>query len=408
MKQHEQRTVTLRRGPSFTAALTLMFLLPLALCTASLFHPARAAEASVSTALQSRVWTVDLPAQDAKFRQTLLATQVEAPRLVGPLDLRAHLPVAWSRDDELDTEVTGPGDAQLRLMWPSAAAGWSLNLGCDLPTGQTGLTVDEALLVSRMLASRVLDFGLKRPGEGLDLMLGASKALPVGRNTIAGVALAGYLKGDYALYEGNGREHRAFPGNRLHAAISLLAREHPQDPNWDLDLTLGVQVAGQYELETEGAAARTTIDEGAQGSLDARYRRRAGDDAHFSLSLYLLAHDRNRVSGASAVEVEMLGLSTRSVTELGLGYERAWPPIGDLSIDAAHSLFRTDPTSSVNSRVTALSLALRHDLSAHLQVSGSAGYAFGKTPWPDATVPGNSEQRNLSGTTAGVAIRIAF
>ncbi len=399
MRRHEQRIILLR-GPRCA--------LIVAACAALLIAPAPAAEPRVSVGLQSRGWTVDLPGEDAQFRQTLLTTLIEAPGLMGPLDLRAHLPVAWSRDDELDTEITGPGDAQLRLTWRAPASGWSFNLGCDVPTGQTGLTVAEARLVARMLASRVLDFGLKRPGEGLDFMLGASRALPVGRTTIAGFALAGHVKGDYALYEDGGREMQVFPGSRLHAAISLLAREHPEDPNWDLDLTLGFEVAGQYELESSAGAPRTTIDEGAQGTLDARYRRRAGDDAHWSASLYLLAHDRNRVSGAPASDVEMLGLSTRSVSELGLGYQRALRPLGDVSLAASHAIFRIDPASGVNSHVTSLALALRRELSERLQLSGSAGYGFGRTPWTDASAPEGSAKRGLSGTTAGVAIRVAF
>jgi hypothetical protein len=401
MNSHEQRTVAVRVGRCAAALL--------ALCAALLLpSPATAQETSVTVGLQSRGWTVDAPELNAEFTQTLLATHIDAPRLVGPLNVRAYLPVAWSRDDELDTEITGPGDAQIRLTWPMLASGWSLNFGCDLPTGQTGLTVDEARLVGRMLASRVLDFGLKRPGEGLDLMLGASKALPVGRNTVAGLAFAGYLKGDYALYEQSSTEYRAFPGNRAHVGLSLLAREHPEDPNWDLDATLGLEVAGQYELEAAGATARTTIDEGAQGTLDARYRRRAGDDAHLYASFFLLAHDLNHITGAPAPDVEMLGLSTRSVTEFGLGYERRLLPLGDVSLNAGHSIFRIDPAGSINSYVTALNLALRHDLGERVQVSGSVGYGFGKTPWTDATALGTSEKCDLSGMAAGAAIGIAL
>ena len=365
-----------------------------------------AAGTSAGVGVEQRAWTVDLPGTDATFEQTLVFTRIDLPNLWGPLALRGYLPVATSRDDDLDAEISGVGDAQLRLIWPALDTAWTLSFGADIPTGRTGLTTTEAHVAARMLGSRVLDFGLKRPGEGLDLMLGASRAIRAGRTTVAGVALAGHFKGEYALYEENGVERTASPGNRFHAALSLLAREHPDDPDWDLDLTLGGQWAGDYGLEAQNS--EITVAEGAQVTLDAGYRHRAGDDAHLSLTAHLLARGRNEVTGGSAIETEMLGLSTRWVTGLGLGYARALPPLGDLSAGVSHALYRNDATSDVNSRVTALDLALRRALGERLWVSASGEYAFGRTPWSALDGSDAVDSRPLAGTTLGIGVELAL
>ncbi len=367
---------------------------------------AAAAEGTAGAGVELRSWTVDLPGADATFEQTLVSTRIEVPHLWGPLALRGYLPLATSRDDELDTEISGAGDAQVRLMWPASGTAWTLSLGADFPTGRTGLTTTEALVATRMLGSRVLDFGLKRPGEGFDLMLGASRAIRAGRTTVAGVALAGHLKGDYALYEEDGVEHTASPGNRIHVALSLLAREHPEDPDWDLDLTLGGQWAGDYTLEERGG--EITVAEGALGTLDASYRHRVGEEGRLSLSAHLLARDHDELTGGRAIETELLGLSTRWVTALGLGYGRPLGTWADISAGVSYALYCNDPAGDLNSDVTALDLGLHRALGENLQLNASAEYAFGNTMWSELGGDGAADRRPLTGTTLGIGLELVF
>ncbi|MCK4414897.1 MAG: hypothetical protein KAY32_15290 [Candidatus Eisenbacteria sp.] len=357
--------------------------------------------------VQVQNWTVELPGGEAAFRQTLVATSFTLPALHPTLSLRGYVPVAWSTDEEADADLSGLGDARLRLTYRRPAASWSLTGGIDLPTGKTSLTTNEYQVAARMLASRVLDFGFKRPGEGFDIMLGAAAARPVGRNTVLGLAAAGYLKGAYTVHEPEGGERlRAEPGDRLHLSLSLLVREHDQNPDWDLRTALGLQIAQASWLDQ--GATREQVREGVAGTLEAVYGRRLGIEDRLTLSLFLLARDRYRLEEGAYPVADILGISTRWVGEVGASYRHPVHGLADLCVRVVHAGFRVDPGAGVNSRVTSLALSAERLIGGKTTLGLRATYGFGRTPWTSAEDPARWVKRNLAGTTLGITLTRGF
>ncbi len=382
-----------------------LWLVPLAIAAAANAHAAGAADSHASALVVNRAWSIDLPEESARLRQTLVGASVSIEDLHPQLRLRAYVPVAWSRDGSEGTEINGLGDAQIRASWQGRGRPWSLQAGLDLPSGKTALTLTEARVASRMLASRVLDFNLKRPGEGLDFMLGASTARPIGRNTVAGLAVAGHVKGAYTLYEDDGGEQKAEPGHRLHVALSLLAREHPDDPNWTLDMTLAAQAAGEYVLRSDGDRGEVTIDEGLQVTLDGRYRRRVSDVTHVGLFAYLMGRDRNRAEGATVAEIEALGVATRWLAEVGASYERSLEGIADLGLRFSHGLYTLDPEDELNSRTSTVEVNAQRALGEAWQLRAFVGLSFGRTSWSDDDAVDAVSKHSITGTHLGLTAR---
>ncbi len=369
--------------------------------------PACAGQGAVTTSFSSQSWTLDLDGSEAAFRQNLFSVSFDLPQLRGPFGLRGYVPFASTSDETEDAKLSGLGDTQLRLAYRREGSPWSATAGIDLPTGKTGLSTDEYIVASRILASRVLDFGLKRPGEGLDLTAGIASATAIGRNTVLGLAVAGYLKGEYTMYEGESESRlKASPGSRVHASLSLLLREHDVDPVWDLSTALGVQLAAASELTQNGATTR--VREGPQASLEGTYGRRMGDAGRLAVSLYLLGRGSNELEDGDLPAAEILGISTRWVTELGASYTRMFPDLADLTAGFSHAVYRNDATGGVNSRMTGLELRAARALGQRWRGEISLRKAFGRTPWTSADDATGWKQRGLSGMQAGLALEGTF
>lgn len=384
--------------------------LMLILALAGLFtvpHGAAAADVSVTTTLLTQDWTIDLEEGDEGFHQSLCAVSFAIHRLTGPFCLYGYLPFATTKDDEADAKLSGMGDAQLRLSWRPRKSRWSATLGCDLPTGKTALSENEYRVASLILPSRVLDFWLKRPGEGLDLFGSVANARSIGRNTVMGFALAGYIKQEYTMRKAHdGSELITSPGNRLHGSLSLLAREHEEDPDWDLRLALTAQLAGNSELKQEGQ--QVTVDEGVGVTLDAAYGRRVRSEDRLALSAFLLARDRNRSGDGNLQAEQILGISTRWMTEFEAAYSRPIHGIASFALSIRQLVCRMDPSQGVNSRMTSLGLDAERSIGVHVTLHALLHVGFGRTPWSSTGDLDIWEKRNLSGTNLGIDLRLAF
>jgi hypothetical protein len=343
-------------------------------------------------------WSLDTEGGGTHFGQTAAEALLDWPALFEGVSARVYLPMHWTRDGESDTALDGLGDAQIRLQYKPARSAWRFTGGCDLPTGQTGLSEAESRVAARVMASRVLDLRLKRPGEGLDLFAGLSYGYPVGRNTALGLAAAGYWKGAYDLYTTTGGATvSADPGERLHLSLQLLAREHDQDPEWTFRSNLATQFASRTSIEQQ--ASRADISEGAQLTLDLSYDRRLGDNTRGGLLLYLLARDDSRSDEARIVAEEVLGIATRWVSEVGLFYAR--PLLGTRArFTLAQTAYRMDSSDGVNSRMTTLGIESERDVHERLVLEGALQFSFGKTPWDRADETGGWEKRSLTGLQA--------
>ena len=361
---------------------------------------------AVTASLLYQSWSLDTDEGAADFGQTVTEVRFNLGGRSSPFSLRGYVPIFWTDDQEADASLSGLGDAQLRLQWKRPRSALKLTAGVDLPTGQTGLSEEEARVAARVMASRVLDLRLKRPGEGLDLFGGASLGTSLGRNTALGFAAAAYLKQSYDLYEStDGTTVEANPGERLHLSLSFLAREHDEDPDWDFKATLGSQVAGATSIEQ--GDLRSEINEGAQLTFDAMYGRRLGEGQRLALSAFVLARDRSHSDDAQIVAEEILGISTRSVTEIGLSYAR--PMLGMAGVFAVtQTAYRMDPSKGVNSRMTMLKATLGKRLSSRAYLDGQIRYGFGRTPWAGDATSGSWEKHSLSSLQFGLQVRYDF
>jgi len=361
---------------------------------------------AITTSLLYQSWSLDTDDGALDFGQTVTEVKFKFMGRSSPLSLRGYVPIFWTDDQEADASLSGLGDAQIRLQWKRPHSALKLIAGADLPTGQTGLSEEEARVAARAMASRVLDLRLKRPGEGLDLFGGASLGTSLGRNTALGFAAAANLKQAYDLYEASdGTMVEANPGERLHLSLSLLAREHDEDPNWDFKATLGAQAASATSI-TQGEAS-SEISEGAQLTFDAAYGRRVGEGQRLALTIFVLARDRSTSDDAQIVAEEVLGISTRSVTELGLSYAR--PMLGMAGVFAlTQTAYRMDPSQGVNSRMTMLKAMLGKRLSGRIHLDGQIGYGFGRTPWASDATSDAWEKRSLNSLQFGLQMRYDF
>ncbi len=366
---------------------------------------AGAATPSVRTSLISQQWSLGLT-DGSDFRQTVLATQVHAPGLVHEaVTLDLYLPYSWTTDDPVDASISSVGDTQLRGSWRSPSRRWSVTVGMDLPTGKTPLSASEYVVASRILASRVLDFYVKRVGEGFDAMASVAHSYPIGRNTVLGVALAGFLKGEYDVAADLGLDPIVTePGHRLHLSASLLAREHDRDPDWDLRASATLQLAGDSRL-TQRDLATLDVAEGVQGTLELDHGRRIGREDRLRGFIYLLGREQTAVSGQDLPAIEILGIGTRWIAEFGASYTRPLPEIADLTLSLAHAVYQIEAADDINSNVTTIELAAARRLSDRVAVSGEAGFGFGSTPWSELADLGTWERRDLTGWSLGVSAR---
>jgi hypothetical protein len=95
-------------------------------------------------------------------------------------------------------QVAGLADTKLKgfgHLWDGRIL---LSLGVNLPTGRTSLN-DEEISAVRGVSPTVLDFRMRRYGEGLDLDLGASVGLEVGSGWNVGGGIGFLGKGEYDL-----------------------------------------------------------------------------------------------------------------------------------------------------------------------------------------------------------------
>ncbi len=363
----------------------------------------------ISTSFLTQAWTVDAADGKPRFQQDLWAIQVSSLRLAGPLTLQGYLPIATTTDDQSGVRLSGAADAQVRACWHRPVSRWRATLGIDLPTGQTALSVEEYRIAASILASRVLDLQLKRPGEGQDLFASIAYGLPLGRNTTTGLAVGGCFNSEYTLYKtADGLEQRLLPGNRLHISASLLAREHDLDPDWDLGLVLGCELAGGMELRCADQVTRVT--EGIQGRVEATYAHRIGQDDRIGLSALLWARDRNSSPDAELPVIDYLGISTRFVAREEAAYTVIHRSLPRITVSIAHSAFRIDPWEAVNSYLGLAAVEVEQPAGRSAALYARAGVGFGQTVWM-ATGTDGQERRDdcrLNGTRLGVGVRLSL
>lgn len=362
------------------------------------------AATSLKTSVIGQQWSLGLT-DGGDFQQAFVAAQLDMSRINNsPFSLSAYVPYAWTSDNEADATLTGVGDALLRGSWKSRSSRWALTAGVDVPTGKTPLSASEYIVATRILASRVLDFNLKRPGEGLDLMASVAHSIPIGRTTVLGFAVAGFMKGEYDVAsDTEGSLIRTAPGDRVHVSVSLIAREHDRNPDWDWRTNLVFQIAGDAHL-TQGTE-QFDLQEGMQGSVDIMYGRRLGRSSRLQLSLFLLGRDVNQVDGRDLLAVEILGIGTRWAADLGAIY--TWPvaETTDLSFGVAHTMYQIEPAEDINSQVTSFQLQASRRFVPRTVLAVDLRYGLGSTPWTLADQPGTWERRDLRGWSVGLSTK---
>jgi hypothetical protein len=356
-------------------------------------------QAGFEVSVDDQSWTIDLPGYEVGLDQTVFSTGFSYnPERWKNLSLRGYLPVAYSSlgRPEGDSEVRGVGDVQLRLLYRSTDRRWLLMGGFGLPTGHTALTVDEYRVASRVLPSRVLDFHLKRPGEGFDVSLTAGRSFPLGYSTALGVAVSGQIKGSYDVLEaGDGSLLRASPGEQLNLSAYLNVREHEEDPDWKLAASVGLQIASESELRQQDLVYK--VDEGEQLILRSSYARRLGENKWLDLSLFHLQRGRNEPDLTLIPTFEILGIATRWMSGAEIGYRTAIAGLADVGFGVRHTLYRIDPASDNNSRVTSLDLDADRDLGEWTSLQLGFSYGFGYTRWYAEETGTLWQERDLSG-----------
>jgi hypothetical protein len=367
----------------------------------------QASATTLKTSVMGQQWSLGLTG-GSDFQQALVAAQLHVPNINdGPLSVSAFMPFAWTSDDDANADLTGVGDAQLRGIWKSESSRWAFTAGVDLPTGKTPLSASEYIVATRIMASRVLDFYFKRPGEGLDFMVSAAHSIPIGRTTVLGFAAAGFLKGDYDVATNEeGVLIRTSPGNRIHLSASLLAREHNRNPDWDFRSSIALQIAGNATL-SQGAES-FDVEEGLQGSLDVAYGRRLGRSGRLGLFLYLLGREQMQVDGRDLLAVEILGIGTRWVVDVGTIYTWGISEVTDLSFGAAYTTYQLELADDVNSRVASFQVRATRTFLPRTVLSADLSFGFGSTPWSVADAVGTWERRDLRGWSFGLSTQFVW
>lgn len=376
--------------------------LALVMVTLATGYSGDASASSLKTTVSRQQWSLGLT-DGSDFHQGLASAQLRLPRINdSQFSLSAFMPYAWTEDKDAQASLSGVGDAQVRGTWKSRSSRWALTAGLDLPTGKNPLSANEYIVATRILASRVLDFQFKRPGEGFDLMASVAHSIPVGRRTVLGFAAAGFLKGDYdVVTDAEGSLLRTAPGNRVHLSASLLAREHDRNPDWDLQTNLVLQIGGSSNLNQ--GSEEFEVDEGLQGTLDVAYGHRVGRSNRLNLYLYLLGRDVNQVNGQELLAVEVLGIGTRFVADAGASFTRPLGETSDLTFGAAHTVYRIESAGGVNSRITSFQLQLQKRWLPGTVLAVDGRFGVGNTPWTVADQPDTWERRDLHGWSFGLS-----
>ena len=357
---------------------------------------------SLKTALVGQQWSLGLTS-GADFHQALVALQLYVPRTNNrPVSFYAFIPYAFTSDDAAEASLSGVGDAMLRATWNSDSSRWAVTAGLDLPTGKNPLSISEYIVSTRILASRVLDFYFKRPGEGLDLMASVAHTHPIGRNTVLGFGLGAFLKGEYDVANDiDGSLIKTAPGNRVHFNASLLAREHDRDPDWDWRANFVLQIAADSRL-TQGAE-EFDFSEGVQGTLELAYGRRLRRNDRLQLLAFFLSRGINRVDGQDLLAAEILGIGTRWVVELGAMYTRPISDVVDLGFGLTHAMYQVTNAEDINSRVTSFLLKATRPILPQAVLAAELRFGRGSTPWTIIGQPETWERRTLSGWSLGLS-----
>ena len=119
--------------------------------------------------------------------------------------------------------------------------------------------------------------------------------------------------------------------------------------------------------------------------------------------LFLLGRNVNRVDGQDLLAVEILGIGTRWVADVGAIF--TWPmgETSDLSLGLAHTMYQIEAAGDINSRVTSFQLRASKRFVPRTTLAADLRYGVGSTPWTVADQPNTWERRDMTGWSVGLS-----
>jgi hypothetical protein len=185
-------------------------------------------------------------------------------------------------------DISGLVDSRIQVAASLLEDQVVVSAGVSLPTGKTGLTPIQQELLGFM-ASDVLNFPIKNPGEGLNLFGEIGFAVPVG-SWVFGAAGAFFAAGEYSPYE---LDTKYKPGSRVITTFGI-ERSWPEGHFVASDIV--VVVSADDELDGE-----PVFRDGTQIDLRLTDRLVAGRASlDFSLR-YIIRGKDHRLSNAESV-----------------------------------------------------------------------------------------------------------
>jgi hypothetical protein len=177
-------------------------------------YPARCAQ--VNSGIHHRGWTLERAGTKTKISETIfpLSATSQVTDNLSLVFFTSHAGAVLNSDQTLE----GIADGKMKAFYQIIAHQLMVNLGCSLPYGKNKLTTTE-FEVADYLFEQILGFGVNRFGEGLDLDVGLSGAVPVGPSANLGIGLGYLAKGEFEYLEATPQTYQ--PGNELSVSIGL-------------------------------------------------------------------------------------------------------------------------------------------------------------------------------------------
>ncbi len=387
------------------AAAVVCVVLSLVLVSPGLW-PAPSCETLVSTAVDIQTWGIHQPGGDIPVKQVYAGVSFERDLSARPcVRVKAYLPLAWSKYQ--DATITGPGDTGVRAVWRARSRRFSAVVGFDLPTGRTHLSLEQYKVATRALPSRLLDLELKRVGEGFDIVVGGSAARTVARNTVVGAALMLRSKGSYVAYEAEDEGSvRISPSEEVLLGLTLVSREHQEDPLWRFRAGIGFLYTGRVSIEPDEVPS-FEIDPGPEVSLHASYYRWLKEGRWLDFWIRGLLRDESSVHGRPGLApTEILGISVKRGVGIGFAYTR--PFYGDFKMGLEEMIFNGAKESGSGNSITWILIGWSREIDRYTSVEAGLRFGFGSTAWGDPFDTSTWHSVRISGSCIRVSATRRF
>ena len=155
--------------------------------------------------------------------------------------------------------VAGRTDLQATVSYtrPVSEGSLILNLGVNLPSGSTALTVDEFETITQ-LSQNFYPFQMPGFGQGFKISPGATWAVPAGERVMIGLGASYQLRGGFTPVSGMDESYNPGDEVRLTGGIDIQIRRN-QAVSGDLTVTLyGTDMLGDVEQFGPGSKVSAT------------------------------------------------------------------------------------------------------------------------------------------------------